>query len=227
MSPEQMNFMKVYLMRNFSTYKDVMKQINSKQQPMGKEHVSAILSTEPTTHRSMKNLPSSIDIRPKTKLTVSENPNFDNQYLTPDKLGIFRDPDGYARAIDGHALQVSRKDIADILQMANGADNLFMQQRTAPAHQQRVIKEFYDTAGGIDKRFKQKYRHPTRPSIDVDVLHQSTDVRNLAKESLTFLELGNFTGKRRMSMESTETIRDIQDMWMDTSSKCPRMISKS
>ncbi|KAF2543328.1 hypothetical protein F2Q68_00032077 [Brassica cretica] len=36
-------------------------------------------------------------------------------------------------------------------------------------HQQKVTKEFYDTAGGIDKRFKQKSRHPTRPPIDVDV----------------------------------------------------------
>ena len=83
-------------------------------------------------------LPPSIDIRPKPKSTVSENPNFDNQYLTPDEFGIFRDLDGYATAIDGHALQVSREDIADILQMANGADNLFMQQRTIPAHHQRV-----------------------------------------------------------------------------------------
>ena len=53
--------------------------------------------------------------------------------------------------------------------MANGADNLFMQQRTVPAHQQRVTKEFYDTAGGMDNRFKQKNWHHTRPSIDVDV----------------------------------------------------------
>ncbi|KAF2540240.1 hypothetical protein F2Q68_00030930 [Brassica cretica] len=57
------------------------------------------------------------------------------------------DPDGYARAIDVHALQVSIEDIADIHQMANGADNLFMQQRTVPTHQQRVTKEFYDTVG--------------------------------------------------------------------------------
>ncbi|KAF3509145.1 hypothetical protein F2Q69_00005818 [Brassica cretica] len=89
---------------------------------------------------------SSIDIRPKPKSTVREKPNFDNQYLTPDEFGIFRNPDGYAREIDGHALQVSREDVADILQMANGAENLFMQQRTVPAHQ-----------------------HPTRPSIDVKV----------------------------------------------------------
>ncbi|KAF2617659.1 hypothetical protein F2Q68_00039314 [Brassica cretica] len=52
-----------------------------------------------------------------------------------------KDPDGYARAIDGHALQVSREDIADILQMANGADNLFMQQRTVPAHQKFYWEE--------------------------------------------------------------------------------------
>ncbi|KAF2565466.1 hypothetical protein F2Q68_00025257 [Brassica cretica] len=37
-------------------------------------------------------------------------------------------------------------------QMANGADNLFMQQRTVPAHQQR---ELCDTDGGIDNRFKR------------------------------------------------------------------------
>ncbi|KAF3547116.1 hypothetical protein DY000_02007739 [Brassica cretica] len=66
----------------------------------------------------------SIDIRSKPKTTVSERDKFNNEYLTPDEFGIFRDPDGHARAIDGHILNVSRKDIADILQTANGAENL-------------------------------------------------------------------------------------------------------
>ncbi|KAF3541173.1 hypothetical protein F2Q69_00022449 [Brassica cretica] len=44
---------------------------------------------------------------------------------TPEK-------DGHARAMDGRILQVSREDIADILQLANGPDNLFMQQRRIP-----------------------------------------------------------------------------------------------
>ncbi|KAG5384643.1 hypothetical protein IGI04_036113 [Brassica rapa subsp. trilocularis] len=43
-----------------------------------------------------------------------------------------QDPDGNARAIDGRILQVSREDIADILQVANGPDNLFSQQRGTP-----------------------------------------------------------------------------------------------
>ncbi|KAG2251080.1 hypothetical protein Bca52824_081216 [Brassica carinata] len=43
-----------------------------------------------------------------------------------------------------------------------------MQQRTSPAHQQRVTNKFYDTACGIDIK-PAKYRHPTRPSIGVDV----------------------------------------------------------
>ncbi|KAF2543790.1 hypothetical protein F2Q70_00035648 [Brassica cretica] len=90
MSQEQMNLMRVSHMRNFSTCKDVMKQINTK------------------------------------------------------------DPDGYARAIDGHALQISREDIADILQMANGAENLFMQQHDNPSHQQRVTSEIYNTTTGVD-----------------------------------------------------------------------------
>ncbi|KAF2618776.1 hypothetical protein F2Q68_00038769 [Brassica cretica] len=71
--------------------------------------------------------------------------------------------------MDGHALKISREDITYILQMANGAKNLFMKQHTSPTHQLRVTNKFYDTAGGIDDRFKQKYRHHTRPSINVDV----------------------------------------------------------
>ncbi|KAF2616534.1 hypothetical protein F2Q68_00039819 [Brassica cretica] len=96
--------------------------------------------------------------------------------LHEDEFGIFRDPDGYAKAIDGRTLHVPREDIADILQTANGADNLFMHQRNIPEHQQEFTKEFYDTVGGIDKRFKQRSRHLTRPSIDVDI-PTSVDIR--------------------------------------------------
>ena len=111
----------------------------------------------------------SIDIRPIPKFTVSKKAKFDKQYLTPDEFGIFRDLNGYTRAIDGRTLHISREDIADILQTANGEDNLFMQQQNIPEHHEKVTKEFYDTAGGIENRFKQKSRHPNRPSIDVDV----------------------------------------------------------
>ncbi|KAF2589798.1 hypothetical protein F2Q70_00038542 [Brassica cretica] len=91
-----------------------------------------------TNHMSIdEKPPPSIDIHPKPKPTISENPNFDNQYLTPEEF--------------------------DILQMANGADNLFMQQRTVP------IKEAYDTYGGIDNRFKKKNRHPAQPSTEVNI----------------------------------------------------------
>ncbi|KAF3585164.1 hypothetical protein F2Q69_00029146 [Brassica cretica] len=44
-------------------------------------------------------------------------------------LNRMKDTDGNARAMDGRILQVSRGDIADILQVANGPDNLFSQQR--------------------------------------------------------------------------------------------------
>ena len=74
----------------------------------------------------------SIDNRPIPKTTVSEKYKFINQYLTPDEFGIFREPDGYAKAIDGRTLHVSREDIADILQTANGANNMFMHQRNNP-----------------------------------------------------------------------------------------------
>uniref|UniRef100_M4FHT0 Uncharacterized protein n=1 Tax=Brassica campestris TaxID=3711 RepID=M4FHT0_BRACM len=109
----------------------------------------------------------SIDNHPIQKTTVSEKDKLDKQYLTPDKFGIFRDPDGYVKAIDGRTLHVSRKDIADILQTSNRADNLFMHHRNNP--EQKATKEFYDTAGGIVNNFKQRSRHTTHPSIEVDV----------------------------------------------------------
>jgi len=45
------------------------------------------------------------------------------------------DPDGYARAIDVRILNVSRKDIVDILQTANGAENMFVHQRNILEYQ--------------------------------------------------------------------------------------------
>ena len=87
----------------------------------------------------------SIDNHPIPKTTVRKKVKLDNQYLTPDEFGIFRDPNGFAKAIYGLTLHISREDIADILQTANGADNLFMHQR----RKQKTIKEFYGTAGGI------------------------------------------------------------------------------
>ncbi|KAF2569008.1 hypothetical protein F2Q68_00025279 [Brassica cretica] len=87
----------------------------------------------------------SIDNRPIPKTTVSENDKLDDKYLIPDKFGIFSDPDGYAKAIDGRTQHVSRENIADILQTGNGVDNLFMHHRNNP--EQKATKEFYDTAG--------------------------------------------------------------------------------
>ncbi|KAF3583779.1 hypothetical protein F2Q69_00029512 [Brassica cretica] len=70
--------------------------------------------------------------KPKPSLFSKKNMSIDYDFLTPDEFGIFRDKDGHARAMDGRILQVSREDITDILQLANGPDNLFMQQRSIP-----------------------------------------------------------------------------------------------
>ncbi|KAF3589776.1 hypothetical protein F2Q69_00030021 [Brassica cretica] len=118
-----------------------------------KEHVSAIRSIERAVHRSI-----SILQRRSTSTIQHQSTSVQNQKPL--------DLDGYAKAINGRTLHLSREDIADILQTANGADNLFMQQQNIPEHQEKVTKEFYDTTGGIENRFKQKSRYPTRPSID-------------------------------------------------------------
>ncbi|KAF3516349.1 hypothetical protein DY000_02060044 [Brassica cretica] len=53
----------------------------------------------------------SIDNHSIPKMTVSEKDKLDNQYLTPDEFCIFRDPNVFAKAIDGRTLHVSREDI--------------------------------------------------------------------------------------------------------------------
>ncbi|KAL0853976.1 LOW QUALITY PROTEIN: hypothetical protein Bca101_059128 [Brassica carinata] len=67
----------------------------------------------------------SIDTQPLPFDLHNDN-KLDSGYLTPDEFGIFRDPEGNARAMDGRLLQVSKE---DILAMANGQDNLFTQAR--------------------------------------------------------------------------------------------------
>ncbi|KAF3567351.1 hypothetical protein DY000_02016043 [Brassica cretica] len=109
----------------------------------------------------------SIDNHPIPNITVSKKDKLDNQYLTLDEFGIFRDPNGFAKAIDGRTLHVSREDIADILQTTNGADNMFMHQRSN--REQKTTKEFYDADGGIENSFKQRSRNTTHPSINKDV----------------------------------------------------------
>ncbi|KAF3540827.1 hypothetical protein F2Q69_00023216 [Brassica cretica] len=99
--------------------------------------------------------------------TEEYDEDYEEKRATEYRAILDEDPDGYAKAIDGRTLHVSREDIADIFQTANGADNLFMHQRNNP--EQKATKEFYDRAGGIDNGFIQRSRHPTQTSIDVAV----------------------------------------------------------
>ncbi|KAG5397561.1 hypothetical protein IGI04_019375 [Brassica rapa subsp. trilocularis] len=79
--------------------------------------------------------------KPKLSLSTKKNMSIDYDFLLPDEFGIFRDQDGHARAMDGRILQVIREDIADILQLANGANNLFMHQRSIPDNNPAVPDE--------------------------------------------------------------------------------------
>ncbi|KAF2546219.1 hypothetical protein F2Q70_00021834 [Brassica cretica] len=53
--------------------------------------------------------------------------------------------------------------------MDNGVENLSRQQHNTLEHQHKVTNEFYNTTGGVDDRFKPKYRQHTRPLIDNDI----------------------------------------------------------
>uniref|UniRef100_M4F934 Uncharacterized protein n=1 Tax=Brassica campestris TaxID=3711 RepID=M4F934_BRACM len=90
-----------------------------------------------------KSVSTSIDSHSKPQLSLSSrNISIDYDFLLRDEFGIFRDQDGNARATDGKILQVSREDIADIIQLANEADYLFTQQRSIPANNPTVPDKF-------------------------------------------------------------------------------------
>ncbi|KAF3562877.1 hypothetical protein DY000_02016297 [Brassica cretica] len=107
--------------------------------------------------------------KPKLYLFTKKTMSIDYSFLTPDEFGIFRDPDGHARAMDGRILQVSREDIADILQLANGPDNLFMQQHNIPDNILAVPDE-HPRADTTEICLHQSCQTVGQTSIDKDAL---------------------------------------------------------
>ncbi|KAF2583184.1 hypothetical protein F2Q68_00005142 [Brassica cretica] len=143
--------------------------------------------------------------------------SIDYGFLTPDEFGIFRDPDGHARAMDERILQVSREDIADILQLANGPDNLFMQQRSIPDNIPAVPDE-HPRTDTTEIGSHQSCQPVGQTSIDKDALtsfdrhlhHRSTDVTNVDVALMTSMEPKSSDGNRRTNMVSTEMSLDMQ-----------------
>ncbi|KAG2267184.1 hypothetical protein Bca52824_074263, partial [Brassica carinata] len=107
----------------------------------------------------------SIQSRNPNSLSTKKNMSTIYDFLTPDEFGIFRDSDGHARAMDGRILQVSREDIADILQLANGPDNLFMQQHSIPDNIPDIPNE-YPRANTTEIGSHQSCRPVGQASID-------------------------------------------------------------
>ncbi|KAF2595120.1 hypothetical protein F2Q70_00044578 [Brassica cretica] len=135
------------------------KSIRSKNPNSADKHLPSIdtpVSTSNGSHSHSK---------PKLSLSTKKNMSIDYDFLLPDEYGIFKDQDGHARAMDGRILQVSREDIADILQLANGSNNLFMQQRSIPDNNPAVPDEYpRATTTGIGSH--QSCRPVGQASID-------------------------------------------------------------
>ncbi|KAG5400277.1 hypothetical protein IGI04_014884 [Brassica rapa subsp. trilocularis] len=135
---------------------------------MKSNHLKNTSSAEITLPSIDTSVSTSIDTTLNPNLSISklnDNANIDYGFLTPDEYGIFRDPDGNVRAIDGRILQVSREDIADILQVANGPDNLYSQQRGTPA----VIQtEPNNHVGVATKEINPDLSYPPKGQASID-----------------------------------------------------------
>uniref|UniRef100_A0A0D3CFG4 Uncharacterized protein n=1 Tax=Brassica oleracea var. oleracea TaxID=109376 RepID=A0A0D3CFG4_BRAOL len=155
-------------------------------------------SIDRANNQSVDDKTSVIDRHPsETTIHCKQNPNYDNQYLTQDEFGIFRDPDGYARAIDdGHAMHVSREEIAEILQIINGVDNLFMQQHIVPSHQRMVMAvhlrkregrgRWTSKASRVHRRFKliRPFKDKGGTSLIHSVFGQAVKAKHLREFSV-------------------------------------------
>ena len=108
-----------------------------------------------------------IYIRP-SQVTNSNVLNFGN--LIPDEFGIFRDSQGFARSMDGRTLHISKEDIADVLQLANGSHNLFQQQRYGPDHhyQHQEADTTTEPKEAEDNHLNRKDPYLQQKSIDTD-----------------------------------------------------------
>ncbi|KAF2571413.1 hypothetical protein F2Q70_00002503 [Brassica cretica] len=145
------------------------------------------------------------DSHSKPKLSLStKNMSIDYNFLLPDEFGIFRDQDGHARAMDGRILQVSREDIAYIVQLVNGVDNLFTQQSNILDNNPTVPDEYQRaTTSGIGSH--QSCTPVGQASIDKVV---STSLDRLWSQKVT-------NGNKKTNMESTETSLDMQEVQLN------------
>ncbi|KAF2549156.1 hypothetical protein F2Q70_00021864 [Brassica cretica] len=92
-----------------------------------------------------------------------------------------------------------------------------------------------DRRATIDREIQESIDRENRPSnnihpttlIDVDVPTSVNKQPEFGRRAFDSHGTEDFTGKRRISMEFTKMIRDVPEIWMDTSSMCPRKRSES
>ncbi|KAF3601844.1 hypothetical protein F2Q69_00035765 [Brassica cretica] len=155
--------------------------------------------------------------KPKLYLFTKKNMSIDYGFLTLDEFGIFRDPNGHARAMDGRILQVSREDIEDILQLANGPDNLFMQQCSIPDNIP-AVPDKHPRADTTEIGSHQSCQPVGQTLIYKDALTSfdrapspTIDRRYECRRALmTSMEPESSDGNRRTNMVSTEMSLDMQ-----------------
>ena len=116
-------------------------------------------SADVTSTSIDSNIELSIDDHRKSNLEVQVKDNTYYGYLTLVEFGIFRDPEGQAKAMDGRIVNISKEDIADIIAM-NGSNNFFN-----PKKRSEYPPSNNDAAApSIDGHFESRQRtlHPNR-----------------------------------------------------------------
>ncbi|KAF3545505.1 hypothetical protein DY000_02006806 [Brassica cretica] len=122
--------------------------IDTRHQQSIDKHPQQSIDTNNTT---------SIDNRPILKSNVSKKNKIDDEYLIPDECGIFRDPDGYARAINGRimtTIRVHNKDIRRLLERASRDEPAYicLPEHASSFTQTKLVPEIY-TKDEINEMF--------------------------------------------------------------------------
>ncbi|KAL0796169.1 hypothetical protein Bca101_067546 [Brassica carinata] len=96
--------------------------------------------------------------------------------------------------------------------MANGPDNLFLQQSRDPENQQRVTDELFATACGVETRYEHQKQTRGRQSIDSSVPPSIDGCREFGRRAYDQNARRDFIGKREMSTVYIEISMDMHEL---------------
>ncbi|KAF2604469.1 hypothetical protein F2Q70_00026248 [Brassica cretica] len=150
----------------------------------------------------------SIDAHHTLDSEVHIKDNTDYGYLTPDEFGIFMDPEGQARAMDGRILNISKEDITEIIAMNRSRNFMDTQTRvedppSVDKYAAPSINDQYDVRqGALHQNRKRKprweYTETPIPTVPDETSYNKADIDEMVAEIYRVLRTSDDYHSKRL-----------------------------